>query len=226
MTDVVAQLIDVGARLAASGISPGTSGNLSARDGDRVLMTGTGVDLGRLDRSGVSVLDSDGELLDGPPPSKEVSMHLAMYRRDPELTATVHLHAPHATALSCLPAWADNSAVPPITPYFVMRVGQTPRIPYRAPGSPDLGRLIAQHPLRFRAVLLANHGLVASGRDLEDALQTATELEEACRLALATAGRQPELLTRGDVDELTGRYGTTWDHLGGHESTREEATQP
>ncbi|WFR68257.1 class II aldolase/adducin family protein [Curtobacterium flaccumfaciens] len=222
MTDVVARLIDTGARLAASGISPGTSGNLSARDGDRVLMTGTGTDLGRLDRAAVSVLDGEGKLLEGPPPSKEVSMHLAMYRHDPQLAATVHVHAPHAMALSCLPPWAENSAVPPITPYFIMRVGQTPRIPYRAPGSPDLGRLIARHPLRFRAVLLANHGLVASGRDLEDALQTATELEDACRLTLATAGRHPELLTRGDVDELTGRYGTAWDHLGVTETAPEE----
>jgi len=210
--DPMADLIAAGARLAASGISPGTSGNLSARDGDRVLMTGTGTDLGRLRPEDIATLDADGTLVAGPTPSKEVAMHLAMYGRDDALRATVHVHSPQATALSCLRPWSDGSAVPPITPYFIMRVGQTPCIPYRAPGSPDLGTLIADHPLRFRAVLLANHGLVASGTDLDDAMSTAIELEEACRMTLATLGHDPVLLTPAAIDELTARSGTAWGH--------------
>jgi 3-dehydro-4-phosphotetronate decarboxylase len=210
-TGAVAALIDAGARLAASGISPGTSGNLSLRDGDRVLMTGTGTELGRLTPASIAVLSPTGEHLSGPKPSKEVAMHLAMYGRDASFAATVHVHSPSALALSCLRAWSERSAVPPITPYFVMRVGQTPLIPYRAPGSADLGTLIAEHPIAFRAVLLANHGLVVSGTSVDDALAAAVELEEACRVTLATLGHDPVLLRDADIRELTDRFGTPWD---------------
>jgi 3-dehydro-4-phosphotetronate decarboxylase len=209
--DAIDALVRAGARLAASGISPGTSGNVSALDGDRVLMTGTGTDLGRLGRDDVAVLDRTGATIDGPRPSKEVAMHLAMYDRDPSFGATVHVHSPNAMALSCLDPWAPNSAVPPITPYFVMRVGQAPLIPYRMPGDPDLGRLIAEHPSTFRGVLLANHGLVVSGRSLEDAVSAAIEFEEGCRVTLATLGHAPNLLDDAAIAALTAKHGTAWD---------------
>jgi len=205
------ELITAGARLAASGISPGTSGNLSLRDGDAVLMTGTGTDLGRLDHAAIAVLGSDGDRRSGPAPSKEVAMHLAMYGRDAAFQATVHVHSPYATALSCLRPWSTNSAVPPITPYFVMRVGQTPLIPYRTPGDAELGTLIAEHESTFRAVLLANHGLVVSGGSLDDAVAAAVELEDACRVTLATLGHDPVLLTPAAIHTLTERHGTAWD---------------
>jgi len=207
----VDRLVAAGARLAASGISPGTSGNLSLLDGDRVLMTGTGTDLGHLTADDIAVLDRDGAHLHGPRPSKEVAMHLAMYARDPAFSATVHVHSPSAMALSCLDPWAEHSAVPPITPYFVMRVGQTPLIPYRMPGDPALGQLIAEHPRTFRGVLLANHGLVVSGSSVDDALAAAVEFEEGCRVTLATLGHAPNLLEPAAIAALTAKHGTTWD---------------
>ncbi|KAA9156946.1 aldolase [Amycolatopsis acidicola] len=208
---MIDQLVEAGRRLAAAGISPGTSGNLSVRDGDRMLITGTGADLGRLSEADVAEVGMDGGRLGGPRPSKEVSVHLAMYERNPGHTATVHVHSPHAVAVACLPPWSEASALPPLTPYFVMRVGQTPLIPYRAPGDPELGTLIAGHPLAFRAALLANHGQVTSGTGLDDALTAAVELEETCRIALLTDGRAPRTLDAAAIAELTRRNGTSWD---------------
>lgn len=204
-------LVAAGRRLADAGISPGTSGNLSVREGDRILITGTGADLGRLSSESIAVLDSTGTHLSGPRPSKEVAVHLAMYARNPGHAATVHVHSPHAVAVACLPPWSFASAVAPLTPYFVMRVGQAPLIPYRAPGDAELGALLTAHPHPFRAALLANHGQVTSGPDLDDALVAAVELEQACRISLLTDGRRPRLLDDDAIEELTSRSGTAWD---------------
>ena len=203
-------LVAAGARLAASGISPGTSGNVSVRDGDHVYMTGTGTDLGALRPSQIARLDPDGRHVDGPTPSKEVAMHLAVYRRNPDLTAAVHVHSANATAVSCLAPWSERSAIPPITPYFVMRVGRTPLIPYRHPGDPALGTLIEELPDPFRAVLLANHGQVVAAEDLGAAVAAAVELEEACRMTLLTLGHNPRLLSDTDAAELAARSGMPW----------------
>ncbi|MGV9798106.1 class II aldolase/adducin family protein [Mycobacterium sp. NPDC003449] len=210
MTDPDAALIAAGHRLAEAGISPGSSGNLSVRDGDRIVMTGTGTDLGRLTSESLAVLDLDGTYVEGARPSKEVAIHVAMYRRDPARTAVVHLHSPYAVAASCLRPWSQASALPPLTPYFVMRVGQTPRIPFRVPGDPELGALLEAHPLPFRAALLANHGPVVGGSDLDQALDGAVELEEASRITVLTDGMDRELLTPTDIETLTSRWGTDW----------------
>lgn len=210
MTDPGSALIAAGRQLAEAGISPGSSGNLSVLDGDRIIMTGTGTDLGRLQPESLAVLDLDGGHLEGARPSKEVPLHVAMYRRDPRRTAVVHLHSPYAVAASCLRPWSEASALPPLTPYFVMRVGQTPRIPFRVPGDPELGELIEAHPLPFRAVLLANHGPVVGGDTLEQALDGAVEIEEASRITVLTDGLDRELLAPSDIEVLTSRWGTDW----------------
>ncbi|MBB4685754.1 class II aldolase/adducin family protein [Amycolatopsis jiangsuensis] len=204
-------LVAAGRRLADAGISPGSSGNLSVRDGEHILVTGTGADLGRLGEDSVAVLDAEGAHVGGPRPSKEVAVHLAMYARNRDHTAVVHVHSPHAVAVACLPPWSETSAVPPLTPYFLMRVGQAPLIAYRAPGDPGLGALLAAPPFSFRAALLANHGQVTSGADLGDALTAAVELEETCRIVLLTDGRRPRLLDAGAIGDLTRRNGTAWD---------------
>jgi L-fuculose-phosphate aldolase len=210
MTTLVESLITSGRRLADSGITPGTSGNLSARSGDRVTMTATNTDLGALDSHSFTELALDGEVFPGPKPSKEAAIHLAMYSRNPGHSAVVHVHSPFAIALSCLEPWSDSSAIPPITPYFVMRVGQTPLIPYRAPGDPSLGELIRSRHGEFSAVLLANHGQVVSGVDLDSALAAAVELEEACRTTILTNGMPRRLLDNAQAAELAARYGTAW----------------
>ncbi len=218
-TAVTAVLAATGRRLAAAGLSPGSSGNISVvRDG-RVAMTGTGTDLGDLRAEDVAELTLDGVHVAGPRPSKEVAMHLAMYARNAGHGACVHVHSPFAVAASCLAPWSSTSAVPPITPYFVMRVGQTPLIPYRAPGDPEIGALIRDEPVPSRAVLLANHGQVVSGTDVDDALAAAIELEEACRIAVLTAGHDRRLLSDAQAHELAERSGTPWTPRGSDPGT-------
>lgn len=148
MSDPRTELAAAGARLAALGLSPGSSGNLSVRIDDHILITPTGADLAHVDPDGLSVLAPDGTHLDGPRPSKEFPLHSAFYRRDPATRAVVHLHARHATAVSCLDPWSARSAVPPLTPYFVMRVGQTPSSRTRRPATPDRPRTSPGCPSR------------------------------------------------------------------------------
>ncbi|WP_368496908.1 class II aldolase/adducin family protein [Herbiconiux sp. A18JL235] len=210
LLDLRDTVIAMGARIAAAGISPGSSGNLSVRSGDLVYATGTGTDLGRLTRDDIAVLDRSGERLDGPRASKETSLHLAFYAKNPSHTAVVHVHSPHAVALSCLEPWSEFSAVPPLTPYFVMRVGQAPLIPFRVPGSPELGELVGALDFPFQAAVLSNHGQITSGVDAQAAVEAAIELEEACRIALLTEGRPRRVLPPADVVALSEKWGTPW----------------
>ncbi|OII38045.1 aldolase [Curtobacterium sp. MMLR14_010] len=210
LADVTAALAAAGERLAAAGLSPGSSGNVSVVHEGRLAMTGTGTDLGALRSDDIAELTLDGIHVRGPRPSKEVAMHLAMYVRNPTHSACVHVHSPFSVAASCVTPWSAASAVPPITPYFVMRVGQTPLVPYRAPGDPQIGALIRDEPTPSRAVLLANHGQVVSGTDITDALDAAIELEEACRISLLTANHERRLLSDDEAVELAERHGTSW----------------
>ncbi len=204
------ELIRTGRELVDLGLSPGASGNVSVRDGDRVLLSGTGTRLGRLTEEDLALTSLDGEHLGGARASKETPLHLGFYRRDERFRAVIHLHSPWAAAFSCTAPWAGHSAVPPLTPYFVMRVGQTPLLPYRPPGDPALGTDLEQAAGPFRAALLANHGPVVAGADLAEALERCIEVEEACRLALLTATADRRTLSDAQVTELATTWGSPW----------------
>jgi ribulose-5-phosphate 4-epimerase/fuculose-1-phosphate aldolase len=211
MTDPITELVAAGASVVAAGLSPGSSGNISLRDGDdRVLITPGGSVLGALDPSRISVVSMDGEWLSGDKPSKEASLHLALYRKNPAHRASVHVHSAQAVAASCVEPWADNSALPPLTPYFVMRAGQAPLVPYRAPGSPELGELLLAIDFPFASALLQNHGQITSSATMAGAIDAAIEVEEAARIALLTAGQQRRLLGDAEISELTEKYGSDW----------------
>lgn len=203
-------LIAAGRHLVDAGLSPGSSGNVSVLDGDRILISGTGTSLGELDPADVGELALDGTHLGGARASKETPLHVAFYRRDADHRAVVHVHSPHAVALACLAPWAAHNAVPPLTPYFVMRVGQTPLLPYRHPGNPALGDDLLAAPWPLRAALLANHGAVVAGASLDEAIDRATELEEACRIALLTAGSARRELGPEQIQELAERWRSPW----------------
>jgi ribulose-5-phosphate 4-epimerase/fuculose-1-phosphate aldolase len=209
--DAARRLCATGRRAVDLGLSPGASGNVSVRVEGLVLMSPTGVSLRDLEPEGLAVLDTAGNHLDGPRPSKEFPLHLAMYRRVEDAGSVVHLHSPHASAASCLPAWSASSALPPVTPYLVMRVGQAPLVPYAAPGSDRLARNVSELPGRFRAALLANHGSLMAAADPAAALEGAIELEEASRIVVSLRGSEFSVLSAEDVRELTERYGTTWE---------------
>jgi ribulose-5-phosphate 4-epimerase/fuculose-1-phosphate aldolase len=201
--DTRALLVALAASLFARGYSVGSAGNISVRLPDGYLMTPTNSCLGRLDPGAISKLDPDFVHIAGDKPSKEVFMHRAFYQARPDAGAVVHLHSTMATAVACLPDADAENPIPPLTPYFVMRVGRTmPIIPYYRPGDPAMEPAIHQAARSARAVLLANHGPVVSGKTLTDAVYAAEELEEAARLHLLLRTANPRLLTPPQVDDL------------------------
>ena len=201
-------LVALGASLFARGFSVGSAGNISVKVVDGYLMTPTNSSLGRLDAARISKLDLDFQHIAGDKPSKEVFMHRAFYDARPDAGAVVHLHSTAATAVGCLPDVDPENPIPPLTPYFVMRVGRSmPVVPYYRPGDPAMGPAIQRAAMAARAVLLANHGPVVSGATLIDAVYAAEELEEAAKLFLMLRGAAPRLLTPAQVDDLLGTFG-------------------
>lgn len=192
----------LGASLFARGLTAGSSGNLSARLGDGLLLTPTGASLGQLDPARLSRLDAGGTLLSGDPPTKEAPLHRALYLARPGAGAVVHLHSTHAAAVSCLAGLDPEDALPPLTPYFVMKIGRLPLVPYHRPGDPRLGDVIRSLAARRSAVLLANHGPVVSGATLADAANAAEELEETAKLFLLLRGQPVRTLTPEQIAEL------------------------
>ncbi len=206
--DLRTLLVELSASLFARGLSVGSAGNISARLEDGYLMTPTNSSLGRLDAGRLSKLDTNFAHIGGDKPSKEVFMHRAFYLARSDAGAVVHLHSTHATAIACLADADSENPIPPLTPYFVMRVGRRmPVIPYYRPGDPAMEPAINAAARDARAVLLANHGPVVSGKTLIDAVYAAEELEEAARLALLLRGSQQRLLTPAQVDDLLSHYG-------------------
>jgi ribulose-5-phosphate 4-epimerase/fuculose-1-phosphate aldolase len=196
------QLVEIGRMLYDRGLSPGTSGNLSVRDGDGFLMTPTNSSLGALDPARISRLGADGTHLDGDPPTKEVWLHLAMYAERAEANAIVHLHSTYSVAVACLDGVDEDDVLPPLTPYYVMRVGRLPLVPYGRPGDESLADEVRRRARESHALLLANHGPVVAGTSLAAAAAAAEELEETAKLALLLRGLPTRPLTREQLDEL------------------------
>lgn len=178
------QIVDFGKSLYERGLTAGSSGNLSVRLSDGWLLTPTNASLGRLDPAQLSKLDWDGNLISGAPPSKEAFLHRAMYAERGGAGAIVHLHSTHSAAVSCMCGLNHEDCIPPLTPYFVMKVGRLPLVPYHRPGDPALAGAIGVMARKHSAVLLANHGPVVSGSSLEAAVYAAEELEETAKLFL------------------------------------------
>ena len=200
-------LVELAGSLFARGFSVGSAGNISVRLDDGYLITPTNSSLGRLDASRLSRLDAWFQHVGGDPPSKEVFMHRAFYTARPEAGAVVHLHSTMATAVACLPDADTANPIPPLTPYFVMRVGRTmPIVAYYRPGNPDMEPAITEAARSARAVLLANHGPVVCGGTLTDAVYAAEEVEEAAKLFLLLRGREPRQLTAPQVDDLLATF--------------------
>lgn len=201
MTESEARLliVETGRSMFERRLTFGSSGNISVKLDDGWLMTPTGSSLGRLDPSRLSRLDEDGMLLSGDAPTKESFIHLAMYRERPKAGAVVHLHATHSVAVSCLDGIDPADVLPPITAYYVMRVGTLPLIPYFAPGDRTLAEAVGAVAPKHAAVLLANHGPVVSGSSLAAAADATEELEETARLFLLLHGRPTRFLTREQI---------------------------
>lgn len=191
-----------GRSLFERGLTAGSSGNISVRTANGFIATPTNSCLGFLEAGKLSVLDGDGKHVSGGVATKELPLHFAFYRNRPEAKAVVHLHSTYATALSCLSDIDPADAVPPITPYVVMRVGKVPVVAYTRPGSADVAPLIDAVAPIHAAVLLQNHGPVVSGPSLDNAVFAIEELEEAAKLAIITRGMKVRLLDAEQIADL------------------------
>lgn len=193
----------IGASIFARGLTAGSSGNISLKLDDGWLMTPTNASLGRLDPARLSRLDAAGRLVSGDAPTKESFLHRVMYEERPETGAVVHLHATHSVAVSCLAGIDPADVLPPITAYYVMRVGRLPLVPYFRPGDLALAEAVRGFASRHHAVLLANHGPVVAGASLDAAVNAVEELEETAKLFLLLRGSKTRFLTPAQVKELT-----------------------
>lgn len=203
-------IASIGRSLHERGLSPGSSGNISARLDDGWLLTPTNACLGSLDPADIAKLSWDGRHLSGKPASKEAFLHRAMYEGSDDSGAIVHLHCTHSAAVSCLDCLDASSCLPPLTPYFVMRVGRLPLIPYHRPGDPRLGDAIRGLAGKHSAVLLANHGPVVAGKNLEAAAYAIEELEETAKLYLLLRQQPVRLLDDEQIEELRQAFGARW----------------
>ncbi len=192
----------IGQSIFARGLTAGSSGNISVRTDEGWLMTPTNASLGRLDPARLSKLDRDGRLLSGDPPTKESFLHRVMYEARPATGAVVHLHSTHSVAVSCLADIDPVDVLPPITAYYVMRVGRLPLVPYFRPGDLALAEAVRGFAGKHHAVLLANHGPVVGGSNLDAAVNAIEELEETAKLYLLLRGAKTRYLTPTQVREL------------------------
>lgn len=199
-------IVERGRSLYDRGYAHGSSGNLSARTDGGILVTPTGSSLGRLDPARIAKVAADGAHLSGDVPSKETFLHLAMYAERPGANAIVHLHCTCAVAVSCLVHADPRNVLPPLTAYHVMRVGTLPLVPYHRPGDRALADAVRRVAATHRAVLLANHGPVVSGKSLDDAVDSAEELEQTAKLALLLGERPVSLLTAAQIADIESRF--------------------
>ena len=197
------ELCEAGRTLAAQGLSPGTSGNISVRVADGYVMTPTNASLGDLRPERVALLDERGQHFGGEQPTKEHDLHLALYERRPEARAIVHVHSTHAVALSCLRDLDPDNVLEPLTPYAVMRVGKLVLAPYARPGSPELVAAVASRAADSPAILLANHGPLFAGPALAAAVAAIVEIEQAAKVQLLLQGRDVRRLTDAEIADLS-----------------------
>jgi 3-dehydro-4-phosphotetronate decarboxylase len=191
-----------GKSLFERGLTFGSSGNISVRVEDGWLMTPTNVSLGDLDPARLARLDEAGRHIGGDKPTKETFLHQGMYRRRSTTGAVVHLHSTYSVAVSCLDGVDPADVIPPITAYYVMRVGRLPLVPYYRPGDQALGPAVEALADRHHAVLLANHGPVVAGSTLDAAVYAIEELEETAKLFLLLHGRPIRPLTVEQVADV------------------------
>jgi ribulose-5-phosphate 4-epimerase/fuculose-1-phosphate aldolase len=208
MTDtrIREQMAEMGRSLFDRGLTFGSTGNISVRVEDGWLMTPTGSSLGSLEPERISKLDLNGTLVSGDEPTKEAFLHTTMYECRPNAGAIVHLHSTHSVAASCLHDIDPSNVLPPLTAYYVMRVGVLPLIPYFPPGDVNLAAAVREMASSHHAVLLANHGPVVAGKSLEDAVYATEELEETAKLFLALQGMKTRPLSPEQVADLQRRF--------------------
>ena len=208
-----------GRSLFERGLTPGSSGNISVRlDDGGWLVTPTNASLGFLDPARISRLDASNRLIGGDAPTKEIPLHAALYETRGSARAIVHLHSTHSVAVSMLPEIDPRAALPPMTPYYLMRCGATALLPYYRPGDAAVADAIKGLAGQYTSVLLANHGPVIAGETLEAAVFAAEELEETAKLYLLLRGMNPRHLSPQQVADLVKTFGLKLPDTHDHDS--------
>ncbi|MEM8978603.1 MAG: 3-oxo-tetronate 4-phosphate decarboxylase [Pseudomonadota bacterium] len=188
------------------GLTSGSTGNISVATDDGWLMSPTGSSMGSLDPAAISKIDKAGTHIAGHAPTKEAFLHQAMFAARPKAGAIVHLHSTYSVAVSCLEGLNPKEVLPPLTPYFVMRIGKLGLVPYFPPGDVNLAKAVQECAMRHSAILLANHGPVVAGKSLKDAVYASEELEETAKLFLVLQGLKTVPLKPEQVSEIERRF--------------------
>ena len=206
------QICTLAKSLFDRGLTHGSTGNISARTDDGgLLVSPTGTSFGRLDPARLSRFDAEGAFIDGDKPTKEMPLHTAFYTTRSSAGAVVHLHSCHSVALSMMPEANADDFLPPLTPYGIMKLGRVKLLPFFLPGDPAMGEAVRGLAGKRSAVMLANHGPVVAGKDVEAACNAIEELEDTARLALMTRGMNPIGLTKDQVRAVVTTFDVEWD---------------
>ncbi len=211
------EICRVGRSLFERGYVHATAGNISVRlDDGTFLITPTDACLGALDPARLAHVAADGVQLDGDPASKTLALHRRIYIAASEARCVIHTHSTHLVALTLQGVWSADDIVPPITPYFVMKVGHVPLIAYHRPGDPAaverVGETIARFAARgtpLRAVMIERLGPNVWHDSPAAASAVLEELEETARLWLLAQPR-PAPLDESQIDVLRSAFGARW----------------
>ena len=194
------------------GLTHGSTGNISARTEDGgLLVSPTGTSFGRLDPGRLSRFDASGTLISGDKPTKEMPLHSAFHDTRSTAGAVVHLHSSHSVAWSMMPEADEDNFLPPLTPYAIMKLGKVKLLPFFRPGDPAMGDAVRGLAGKRSAVMLANHGPVVAGKDVEAACNAVEELEENAKLAMLMRGIPAWGLTDAQVQDLVTTFDVEWD---------------
>lgn len=204
---ILERLCEAADSFHSRGYAHGSTGNLSVRVGDEVWITPTGQSLKGLTPARLARVDLLGQSQNENRPSKELPFHLAVYRRRTEAWAVVHLHSPYSVALSCLDSFDPSNPLPPLTPYFFMRVAPLAVLPYFRPGSEELAQAVERAAPWHRCMLLGNHGTICTGSNLGEAVDRAEELEQTARLYFILRDEKVRHLTQDEIEELRKIFG-------------------
>ncbi len=223
MTDQDAQRLEIcriGRSLFERGYVHATAGNISVRldeaQGGGFLITPTDACLGFLEPGQLAWVDASGEQRSGERASKTLALHRRIYDAAPEARCVLHTHSTHLVALTLQGVWSQDDIVPPLTPYYVMKVGHVPLIPYHRPGDTAVAERVAQaitaaaqRGTPLRAVMLDRLGPNVWGGSPAQAMSTLEELEETARLWLMCHPK-PAPLDDAQIDELRRHFGARW----------------
>lgn len=206
------QICLLAASLFDRGLTHGSTGNISARTDDGgLLVSPTGTSFGRLDPGKLSRFDAQGTLISGDKPTKEMPLHSAFYETRSTAGAVVHLHSCHSVAWSMMPEVNEDDFLPRLTPYAIMKLGRVKLLPFFLPGDPAMGDAVRGLAGKRSAVMLANHGPVVAGKDIEAACNAIEELEDSARLAMMMRGVHARGLTDAQVQALVSKFDVEWD---------------